>query len=344
MRVSRRRVREIVTAVVHEIRAEKLTFMAGSIAYHAFISILPLLLLVLTLVQQLQNVALEASVVSVMQAVLTEQSSDLIQQGLADADASVSLLGVAFLVWGTLRIFRGLDTAFSDIYETERENTFADQIGDGLLLLVTVALAILLASAVGSLLTVRGDGALATVLRSTATAAGLFLVLYPMYYVFPDSDVSLVEVVPGTALAAVGITVAQVVFTAFKSGGSGANLVASILVLLTWLYLVGLLVLVGAAVNAVLSNRSRDVDIDPVFGGVARDRTDRVTDAGRDELLADLETLATRLEGKGATLSVTVDGQTVAVEAPESAVVDQEDGLFGAGGSVGLELRWWPED
>jgi len=60
--------------VVHEIRAEKLTFMAGSIAYHAFISILPLLLLVLTLVQQLQNVALEDSVVSVMQAVLTARA------------------------------------------------------------------------------------------------------------------------------------------------------------------------------------------------------------------------------------------------------------------------------
>lgn len=344
MRISRRRVRGIVTAVVHEIRAEKLTFMAGSIAYHAFISILPLLLLVLTLVQQLQNVALEDSVVSVMQAVLTEQSSDIIQQGLADADASVSLLGVAFLVWGTLRIFRGLDTAFSDIYETERENTFADQIGDGLLLLVTVALAILLASAAGSLVTVQGDGALALVLRSIATAAGLFIVLYPMYYVFPDADVSLVEVVPGTALASVGITVAQVVFTAFKSGGSGANLVASILVLLTWLYVAGLLILVGAAVNAVLSNRSRDVDIDPVFGGVARDRTDRVTDAGRDELLGDLEALATSLEGEDATLSVTVNGETVAVEAPESAVVDEEDGLFGVGGSVGLELRWWPED
>ncbi|WP_440989612.1 YhjD/YihY/BrkB family envelope integrity protein [Haloarchaeobius baliensis] len=344
MRVSRRRAREIGTAVVHEIRAEKLTFMAGSIAYHAFISILPLLLLVLTVVQQLQNVALEDSVVSVMQAVLTEQSSDLIQQGLADADASVSLLGVAFLVWGTLRIFRGLDTAFSDIYETEHENTFADQLGDGLLLLVTVALAILLASAVGSLVTVRGDGALATLLRALATAAGLFIVLYPMYYVFPDSDVSLVEVVPGTAFAAVGITVAQVVFTAFKSGGSGANLVASILVLLTWLYVVGLLVLVGAAVNAVLSNRSRDVDIEPVFGGVERDRTGRVTRASRDELVADLERLATSLEGEDATLTVTVDGETVAVEAPESAVVEEEDGLFGVGGSVGLELRWWPDD
>jgi hypothetical protein len=33
-----------------------------------------------------------------------------------------------------MRIFRGLDTAFSGIHETESENTFADQLGDGLVL------------------------------------------------------------------------------------------------------------------------------------------------------------------------------------------------------------------
>lgn len=42
------------------------------------------------------------------------------------------------------------------------------------------------------------------------------------------------------------------------------------LVFLTWLYFSGLVVLVGVAVNAVLSNRSRDVDIRPVLGGTPR--------------------------------------------------------------------------
>ncbi len=39
---SRARTEEVLRALVHEIRAERLTFMAGSIAYHAFLSILPL--------------------------------------------------------------------------------------------------------------------------------------------------------------------------------------------------------------------------------------------------------------------------------------------------------------
>ncbi|MFC6974330.1 YhjD/YihY/BrkB family envelope integrity protein [Halomicroarcula sp. GCM10025709] len=111
-----------------------------------------------------------------------------------------------------------------------------------------------------------------------------------MYYIFPDADCSFVEVVPGTAFAAVGIAVAQVVFTAFKSGSAGGNLVASILVLLTWLYVVGLVILLGVVINAVLSNRSKDVDIEPVVGGVPRRRGQREAAVDRETLVAELTT------------------------------------------------------
>jgi len=107
MRFSRARTEEVLRALVHEIRAERLTFMAGSIAYHAFLSILPLLLLVLTFVQRTENAPLRASVVGIMEAVLTAQASGIIQQGLTEADASVSALGVGFLLWGRYESFEG---------------------------------------------------------------------------------------------------------------------------------------------------------------------------------------------------------------------------------------------
>ncbi|WP_324759342.1 YihY/virulence factor BrkB family protein [Haloarcula sp. GH36] len=343
MHVSRGRIRSIVLAIVHEVRTEKITFLAGSIAYHAFLSILPLLLLLLAILQQTRSIALRDSIVRIMQLVLTSQASDVIQQGLAQADTSVSLLGVAILVWGALRIFRGLDTAFSDIYETERANTFVDQLGDGLLLLVTVALAIVGASVLGDLFAVSGDGLLAGVLRGAVTTAGLFLVFYPMYYIFPDADCSFVEVVPGTAFAAVGIAVAQVVFTTFKSGSAGGNLVASILVLLTWLYVVGLVILLGVVINAVLSNRSKDVDIEPVIGGVPRRKGSTEAAVDRETLLAELDTLSERLRQPGEPVQIEVDGRTVVLERPQVAHVDRTSAVFGLDSSVGLTLRWWPD-
>ncbi|MFC7076946.1 YihY/virulence factor BrkB family protein [Haloarcula halophila] len=343
MHVSRDRVKRVLLAIVHEVRTEKITFLAGSIAYHAFLSILPLLLLLLAIIQQTRSIALRDSIVQIMQLVLTSQASDVIQQGLAQADTSVSLLGVAILVWGALRIFRGLDTAFSDIYETESANTFVDQLGDGLLLLVTVALAIVGASVLGGLFAVSGDGLLAGVLRRAVTAAGLFLVFYPMYYIFPDADCSFAEVVPGTAFAAVGIAVAQVVFTAFKSGSAGGNLVASILVLLTWLYVVGLVILLGVVINAVLSNRSKDVDIEPVIGGVPRRKGSTEAAVDRGTLLAELDTLSERLRQPGEPVRIEVDGRTVVLERPQAAHVDRTSAVFGLDSSVGLTLRWWPD-
>ncbi|WP_423998865.1 YihY/virulence factor BrkB family protein [Haloarcula salina] len=344
MRPSRARTEEVARALVHEVRAERLTFMAGSIAYHAFLSILPLLLLVLAFVQRTENVALRTSVVGIMESVLTAQASEVIQQGLSEADASVSLLGLGFLLWGSLRIFRGLDTAFSDIYETGAANTFLDQLGDGLLLLVTVALAIVSASALGSLLPETGTGPLSALVGGAVRAVGLFLVFYPMYYVFPDTDVTPMEVVPGVAFAAVGLTVAQAIFTTFKAGSTGGNLVASILLLLSWLYVVGLVILLGAAVNAVLSNRSTDVDIAPVVGGVPQQNTERETTMARDDLLADLDALAERLQRENGTITVEVGGERTDIDCPETATVDRSSDVFGLDRSVAITLRWWPED
>lgn len=343
MRFNWARTETVLRAILYEVRAEKLTFLAGSIAYHAFISILPLLLLMLTIVERTQNIGLRDSILRIMEAVLTQRASGVLQQGLADANASVSVLGAGFLVWGALRIFRGLDTAFSDIYETETENTFLDQVTDGLLLLVTVALAIVGVSLLRSVVTFTADGILVGFLQAIVTAGGLFVVLYPMYYIFPDADVSIVEIVPGTAFAAVSLTLAHVLFTTFKSGGSGGNLIASILVLLTWLYITGLIVLLGVAVNAVLSNRSKDVAITPVVGGVALAGGRDDVRVNRAQLLSDLDSLAATFDDTGEDITILVDGQRVTVPRPESATVERSNTVYSSSDSVELRLTWWPD-
>lgn len=165
-----------------------------------------------------------------------------------------------------------------------------------------------------------------------------------MYYIFPDTDVSPLEIVPGVAFAAVGLTIAQVIFTAFKSGSTGGNLIASILVLLSWLYIIGLVILLGAAINAVLSNRSEDVDIDPVVGDHSQQNTARTTTMARKELLAELDTLADRFQRGRGMVTVEVADERTAIDCPETAVVDRSSDVFGLDQSVALTLRWWPDE
>jgi membrane protein len=338
----------LLRAVLHEIRTEKLTFMAGSIAYHAFVSLLPLFLLVLAVVAAVGDQSLYDSVLALAGAVLTEGARDEFVTELTAAGRStgLSLFGGAVLLWGTLRIFRGLDTAFSDIYESEAANTFTDQLSDGVLVLVTFGLAILVggvaAGAVGGL----AEGALGWALNRLALVVGLFLALYPMYYVFPDSDVGVVEVVPGTLVTAAGLTAFESLFRLYVAASSQSpdgSAVAGILVLLTWLYFSGLVILLGAVVNAVLSNRSRDVNVAPVFGGVSTaEKRDRPP-APRAELVAAVERLD-RLLRDAEAVTVRADGESVDVPVPDGVVAETETGRLRPGGAVSLELRWSPDD
>ena len=341
---SRDRVVTLVRAIVHEVRAENLTFMAGSIAYHAFLSLLPILVLVLAAISTFGDQSLVDAFLRLTQSVLTRGAGEVVVDELSATRGSLSasLVGGVVLVWGTLRIFRGLDQAFSDIYESEAANTFVDQIGDGMVVLGTFAVAILGGVVVNSLFPATGDPLL-SVVRRVLFVGGLVVTFLPMYYIFPDSDVTVREVVPGVVLAAVGLTVFESVFQFYLSyrNPDEAGVVTGIVLLLTWLYFSGLVILLGAVVNAVLANRSADVNVDPVFGGV----TPAEKHAERDRLLRQLRQLQERL-GDGRRLSVQVDeGDAVVLGAPTDAEVSVggsqfADGAVQSDGDVELRLRW----
>lgn len=330
---------EIGRAIVTEIRAEKITFLAGSIAYHAFISLLPLLLLVLAAISAVGNRSLEAGFIRLLEAVLTPGARQLLLDELqgAGGSASLTIVGGLVLVWGTLRIFRGLDTAFSDIYETETENTLTDQLSDGLIVLVTFGVAIVGAVVIQTLIPVGSDGLAAWTLSRLALVIGLSLTFLPMYYIFPDTDVSVVEILPGTLFAAVGLVTFETLFTLYTQGGD-QTVVGGILVLLTWLYFSGLVILLGVVINAVLSNRSADVNITPVFGGIRpAAKRERPT---RSEVVASLTDL-NRLLDTQEDLVVTVGEESVYLPAPQRYETDTDSSRLGfLDGSVGLELRW----
>ena len=171
------------------------------------------------------------------------------------------MLSVAALVWGTLRIFRGLDQAFSDIYESEATNTFIDQLVDAATVFGTIAVALFTITLAESFVGGPSFGAADVVVRPILSALAAGAALLPMFYVFPDEDVSLREVVPGALVAGAGWTLLSFGFQLYAVSTSKAayGIVGVIILLITWLYFGGLVLLFGAAVNAVLAGRSEDV-------------------------------------------------------------------------------------
>lgn len=345
--MSRRdRIVEVGRALATEARAENVTFLAGSLAYHAFVSMLPLFVLLLVVAATVGQTTLEEVLLSVARAVLdpggdATTTSLFVREVRQSADAGgLSLLGAAVLVWGTLRLFRGLDTAFSDIYETEAENTFLDQLVDGVVVFVALA-GVVVGAAFLHQLFPTGPTVGAVAGRSVALAVVVGLALFPMYYRFPDAGVGVVEVLPGTAFAAVGLVALEGLFRLYVELGSRSpesSVVAGIVVLLTWLYASGLVVLLGVVLNAVLANRSADVDVDPVLGDAASpDRPDR------DSVTGALDAIEANLAA-AESVAVVCDGERVELPPPAEVARDDGTGPFDLGDAPSLTMRWSVRD
>lgn len=336
----------ILRAIVHEVRAEQITFMAGTIAYNAFLSLLPLLFLLLALIQTVGGGELESSMIQLIEALVTPGASDILVSELRGASVGASLVGIAALVWGMLRIFRSLDMAFSDIYETQAENTFLNQIVDGITVFASIAAIIVGFVVVESAFGITSGSGPLWVLQRGLIVFVVALALVPMYYVFPDeTDMSILETAPGvlfTALALVSLQSGFSLYVDYSSQAAENTMLASILIFLTWLYACGLVVLLGAAINAVLTNRSEDVNIDPVIGGVPRVAG---TPAEAEDVQVPGEAI-TQLDQSLAgsrTLSISVDGEDheYRLRAPDIVTVDTDtSALPGITDTASIQLQW----
>ncbi len=347
------RTQQVIGAVVREVRAENVTFMAGSVAYHAFVSLLPFLLLTLFLLTRLGGEQLATTVVEALARNLTPAGdatggpADSLANILVEAarnatrSAGLSIVSFAALVWGVLRVFRGLDQAFSDIYETEAANTFVDQLGDGLVVFVAIGLALFTVTLADTFFTVPSIGAADAVVGPLLSIASIAVALLPMYYVFPDEDVTVREIVPGAVVAALGWTLLSYSFRlyAMTSSSSEYGIIGVVILLVTWLYFGGLTLLVGAAVNAVLAGRSEDV-ADLAWGGTAPAANDA-------DFVAPLRDLERRLHRRAPDdeVIVGVGGETVALPAPAEASVSvtttERPALLGGSRERGeVVLRW----
>ncbi len=144
MSLEGRGVPPFANAVVAGIREKNVTFMAAGIAYQAFISLIPLLVLVFFLVSFLGGEGLAQQVSSATEGFLPESGRILLEDGIegSTGNAGTSIIGLLVLLWGSLKIFRGLDTAFSEIYASTEDNSLVDQVRDGAIVFGTIGVAL----------------------------------------------------------------------------------------------------------------------------------------------------------------------------------------------------------
>ena len=260
-----RTVSDTVRETAREMHSNNLTFMAGSIAHSSFLSLLPLLLLMLIITTAVGNEILNEQVVSMTEQHLSPTGEALVFKALTEASerAGASLIGVVTLLWGMLRVFRGLSTAFDQLYG-ESYTGIGRQIVDGLVVFAAIAIATV-GTGVGVTVLAATEHPVVRFLNPLVLVVGLMVAFYPIYYLFPSPSLDLLEPLPGTVVAAVGWVILEVVFGFYVSTTDTVSLfglVGSMILLLVWLYGVAFVLLAGATVNIVIAGRHRDPERD----------------------------------------------------------------------------------
>ncbi|RBI59244.1 YihY/virulence factor BrkB family protein [halophilic archaeon] len=250
-----------VRRIVRLANGSYVPFLAGSFAYHSFLLLLPLLLFVLVALSALIGDANVAYLVDFTRPYLTERARTLLAETLRGQSdrVDVAIVGAGAVVWSLFRIFRGLDLAFSTIYDTSTHESVWGQVRDGSIAAIAVSLALLAAVVAATVIAMFPWDPLVRVLNVGLFVVVLVVVFFPLYYVFPNVEVSVREVLPGTVGAAVGWVVFHVLFQVYSSYAvtlEAYGVLGIVISVLVWLYSSMLILLFGVATNAVLADRA----------------------------------------------------------------------------------------
>lgn len=249
--------RALAVDLVGALRREELAFMAAAIAYYAFVTAIPLVLVGVAVATAVGGEALAQELVAGLRGVLTRDAAAVLESALTSSAgrSEATVVGLAVLAWSGLRLFRAIETAFARIYGTRGESTLPERIARALVAFLAIGVGtiatVVLAVAL-PLATLPLAGFLGTVLAA-ATLAALFL---PLYVLLPAGDHGIRETLPGALLAGGGWGVLGAVFGVYADNASAFELygvLGGVLLLLTFLYLGGLVVILGAVLNATLA-------------------------------------------------------------------------------------------
>ena len=148
--------------------------------------------------------------------------------------------------------------AFSEIYGTRKERSGLRKLTDSLLIFAIVIVSLVLIGGVGVALVLVIDSIAVSVLSVPLLFGAFLLAFLPMYYRFPGERVTLDEALPGAAFSAVAWTLSALFFRVYATTSDSIALygiAGAVLLVLTWLYLGGLILLFGVILNAVLADR-----------------------------------------------------------------------------------------
>lgn len=249
-------------------RAQGLSW-AGAVGLYLFLSVPPLMVAAARIGDQF---ALEqdAEAFVLQQAAKFVPAREELLAGVFSLDpggsAAAGLISLAFLFVSGSRAFAALTSGINVMWRQSDKVSFWERQGMRILMLA-LSLVLLAAAGLGELAigaVAGGDSGQTWLLEwQLLPTVLLFAFLFVAYRVLPEDEVSTVHALIGAALATVGVRIAQAVMGYMAKAGTFETPygdLAGIALMATWALVVGVAVLFGATVVAVLSGRLEEIE------------------------------------------------------------------------------------
>lgn len=241
-------------------REENLAMMAAGLAYHAFNSLIPALLLAFAAMAHFGELADLSPLLATTTGMSPDVSREHLQQignNTTGQLRAVVIAGLIFL-WSSGRLFESMRSAFEEVYGVTESKPRGGLLLDVAVAFGTMAAALVVITVLGFALTNVLSGVVLWLATPLLLVVVLFVVFFPMYYLFPHSSVDVREATPGAAFAAVAWALSGIGFRLYATTSQSVQLygvAGGLLLLLTWLYVGGFTLLLGVTLNGVVADR-----------------------------------------------------------------------------------------
>ena len=238
-------------------RDEQLTLLAAGVAFYGFLSLVPLTLLAIGIAASIGGEALAAQLSVAASDVLTPAAREVLAETIIDETGrqNATVVGILGLLWGSSRVLRGLDRAFSRVYGTVGSKSLLETFWDATIVAISISFGLVAVGILEFLLLVVPGLELAVV-GQLFVVVGLLAMFLPLYVIFPDAGVGVREALPGTVLAAAGwfaLSRTFFLYTDFTTGYTVYGALGAVFLVLIWLYVGAIILIFGAVINAAIA-------------------------------------------------------------------------------------------
>ncbi|GAA3714022.1 YihY/virulence factor BrkB family protein [Salinicoccus jeotgali] len=248
--------------------------MGAQLAYYFLLAIFPLLIFLLTLVPlfQIDQEMITQFIRDYAPADISSMLEGIISDVMENSSGGLLSVGLIVTLWSASNGMTALMNAFNVAYDVEDNRNFLIAKSLSIVFTIILAISVLLTfvlivfgEQIGNLMfgVIGLDDQFQTIwnlVRSLLPVLLVFIVFVVIYTTAPNIKLQIKAVIPGSIFTTIAFLVASWGFSFYISNFSNYSAtygsIAGVIVLILWLYITGVIIILGAQINAILHKRS----------------------------------------------------------------------------------------